>query len=883
MTALLDRRGLLCNQSAPAQLTGIDFIQVVDPGDQHELLVFFVVDPTNVVPGPGPAPMVDGTMLPLAFAGTVTATPEGGDGDVGAALTLLVREWRSVAIGGVARTALYLRFAVPGGFADYRLYIDHPAIDPFFNDLLFSFKQGCDTGLDCAPACDCPPADLRDVAIDYLARDFGSLAQALGDFAAQNYPEWGERIEADQGVMLQEVMAALGDEFAYIQDRLAREMYLETATQRRSRLRLANLVNYTPDPGCNAQCLLSLDLAAQTLTSQALTFTFADRLPFWAVPEGRAPIAFELGTMLRDPTDEELRADRYIDHLFAHATWNQMALHMPDPGDPCLAIGATECLLRPAAGTNKRLPVPAQIPAGEPAGPLAWIGRRMILWSRPTDPSVPVRAWPVTIVQVDQDVVDPLQPFLPGQPLRCTRLRWKAEEALPFALRIDETVMLGNVAPASAGRTETAQFRIGPQDDAKSPAFADFSRAIEREGPTAGGCCARSVTMLHGLAASETDGVNFFGPHVMGRSYRTPDIVVQQLDPGGGAPLNWPWKASLIEALPDTPAFTLEPGMVRPVIHYQRRGEIIEHSDYAADAGWTVRFGGGDFGRTPEDGSAFAVIWRTLLGRRSNVAAGAITAIDPPDGTPRKAALAAVVHVRNPLATSGGVDPEPVESVRETAPEAWRALPFNAIRDEQYRAIIERELGWAQRAAATTRWTGSWLTTFTTADPRDSFAYTADQRAELTGLVDEIRMAGHEACVRDPVYVSLDIEVSLCIAPGHYGGEVRAAVVEALAGRAGDGRVSYFDPDNFTFGQSLYRGGIEAAVQAVPGVLGVTGICVRQRGITGWQPFEAPELPVAANAVLRIDNDPLHPERGTLRVHVSESALHPAGCACCAV
>ena len=68
--------------------------------------------------------------------------------------------------------------------------------------------------------------------MDYLARDFTSLRSALLDFAAQRYPNWAEVIEADGGVMLAEVMAALGDEFSYIQDRFAREAYLETATQR---------------------------------------------------------------------------------------------------------------------------------------------------------------------------------------------------------------------------------------------------------------------------------------------------------------------------------------------------------------------------------------------------------------------------------------------------------------------------------------------------------------------------------------------------------------------------------------------------------------------------------------------------------------------------
>jgi hypothetical protein len=59
-----------------------------------------------------------------------------------------------------------------------------------------------------------------------LARDFISIRNALLDFASQRYPDWTEKIEADAGVMLAEIMAALGDEFSYIQDRYAREAYL---------------------------------------------------------------------------------------------------------------------------------------------------------------------------------------------------------------------------------------------------------------------------------------------------------------------------------------------------------------------------------------------------------------------------------------------------------------------------------------------------------------------------------------------------------------------------------------------------------------------------------------------------------------------------------
>ena len=48
-----DRRAALCEQPAPPRVTGIDFVQVVDPHDQHVLQVFFLIDPDTLV-----APMV---------------------------------------------------------------------------------------------------------------------------------------------------------------------------------------------------------------------------------------------------------------------------------------------------------------------------------------------------------------------------------------------------------------------------------------------------------------------------------------------------------------------------------------------------------------------------------------------------------------------------------------------------------------------------------------------------------------------------------------------------------------------------------------------------------------------------------------------------------
>ena len=117
----------------------------------------------------------------------------------------------------------------------------------------FSFKAGCPSDLDCQPPPPlCPPLAGDAPPIDYLAKDFLSFRQALLDFSALRYPHWQERSEADFGVMFLEALSALADDLSYTQDRVAAEATLITATQRRSVVRHARLVDYEPQPALAA-------------------------------------------------------------------------------------------------------------------------------------------------------------------------------------------------------------------------------------------------------------------------------------------------------------------------------------------------------------------------------------------------------------------------------------------------------------------------------------------------------------------------------------------------------------------------------------------------------------------------------------------------------
>jgi hypothetical protein len=122
--------------------------------------------------------------------------------------------------------------------------------------------------------------------------------------------------------------------------------------------------------------------------------------------------------------------------------------------------------------------------------------------------------------------------------------------------------------------------------------------------------------------------------------------------------------------------------------------------------------------------------------------------------------------------------------------------------------------------------------------------------------------------VLDPVYADIDLSIDICVAPTRYAADVVGEVETVLLGTRGPlGRSGFFSPDNFTFGTPLRRSRLEAAIMMVPGVLAVEGIAIRRRGWFDWRPFTELTYAVDPSETVRLDNDPQHPDRGTLRIH----------------
>ncbi len=805
-----DRRSHLI---ASTTLNGIDFVEIAS-ADQKTLRVHF--------------------LNPVALQGTVSAVAISGGETIPTVAVKPIQDSDWITEEG--HLLLTLRVVAPGDFSRYTLSLTSLKLDAFFNQVIFSFKVLCPSDLDCAPAPpDCPPLSEDLPPIDYLAKDFLSFRRALSDFSALRYPDWQERSEADFGMMFMEALCAIADDLSYSQDRIAAEATLETATQHRSILHHARLVDYEPRPATAARVWLQLDVVTG-LTVRSSLLVGAQS------PEGM-PIPFETGTGLVNPKTGEFQQETFR----VNPLWNraQMQPYWWDDSQRCLKRGATEMW-----AVNHGLGLQA--------------GDRLLIETQVRQGDPPVRE----IVQLIAAIEETDDLF--NHPV--THLIWRQEDALQFDRDLTQdtagnpkTILAGNLVPATQGRRYTETFAIPRDPETHTPTaipgipqaiafLGRYARAQPNSHPA--NPVAAPVRIPQYLYTLRVAPLAWLAPDDPDLS-PLPEIVLQ---PQASAN-PWLWHRRLLDAKPFASAFTLDPARYSRIARISDGSSFQEHLDYDGGEGDTIRFGDGIFGEIPDPESVFQVTYRVGGGAIGNVAADAIATIDP-------AALTSIAAVTNPFPATGGADREPAERVRRLAPQAFRAKQFRAVRSQDYQAAAQT-LPWVQRAGTVFRWTGSWLTVFTTPDPLEGEALTVPQHTQLIDLLNRYRMAGYESYVPSPRYLSLDLRVQVCARPDAFRGDVEAALLVALsATRQRDGTTGFFHVDRWTFGMFLERSALEAAIQNAYGVAGVVAIQYRQRGIT----FTFLDLPdtvqIPVDAILRLDNDPSRPEQGSLNITV---------------
>lgn len=805
---------------AQSRVTGIDFIYVYP--DQKTVDVYFLRPVTSLdIPLPGTIEPGDISIY------SPEATLPVIEVDV-------IDTWTTIN----GQDVLRLKTKTIGDFSLYKFKINSEKVDLFYNDISFSFKASCPSDLDCKlPDHECPPEELIDFPIDYLARDFWSYRGALLDFASLRYPDWADRLEADAGVMMVELMSALGDEMAYYQDRVSREAYLETASQRRSIRRHARLIDYHLHDGLGATGWL--DFEVDVTVNTGMVWIPAGTNVF-ASSDDNTRIDFETGKGIAENSPNSISAGN-----------NEFTPHLWDEDDICLPVGSTELYIE---GHHASILNPGGVPANKK------LDKWVLLKTNPTDPAQPERAQLVrliTVTNTKDHVFD----------VDITHLVWEEEHALKNEFDLTILTVRGNIVPATAGLTNEAYFivddAISTLTVAETDAFSSVpaGETVNRQGHD------ESNIHFFTLPYSQTLPLVYLGDEKL--KYNLPEIsleeVVYDVVTGNwlSKPFTEPWEytntlVGIHSSKPTDNHFTLDDGSWQRVVGYQRTGAEFVHPDYAMNDGVTIRFGDGEFGRIPDKGTVFRVRYRLGGTRRSNVATGTLKNILP---------IISGVAVTNPLPSTGGLDTETPAELRQLASDAFRAITYRAVRPEDYAEAAER-LAWVQKAGSVFRWTGSWLTAFVTPDPKDTVYLPAENRIDLTNQLNRFRQAGREVNVMDPEYASIDLEIEICVSANAYQGQVKERVDIAMMGKKGlQPQEGYFSPDRFTFGTFLERSTLEAAIQDVPGVKAIEKIFYGRRGWFLKQIFSELSYDPGKNAIIRIANDPLHPEQGTLKIY----------------
>ncbi len=724
----------------------------------------------------------------------------------------------------------------PGDFSTYTLRLvqglndsSPPAnVDEQLAAIDFSFKVECPSEFDCEPRRDCPEELPQEPDINYLSKDYSSFRRLMLDRLSVVTPDWRKRNPADLGVTLVEALAYTADQLSYQQDAIATEAYLGTARRRISIRRHARLMDYYLSDGCNARTWVQLlvDNDLPTPAGQEALLAEGVRL-FTAIPDQDTYIA-------ADP-DVYRRAQAAFETMepvaALYQAHNELSFYSWSNQRCCLAKGATAATL---FGHYPNLQRGDILIFSEVLGPETGV-------VADADPNKR-HAVLLTRADLDTDTV-------PNPAVDITRIEWHEEDALQFAFclsadtqagyRDDISVALGNIVLADHGLSISNE-DLGAVPKATLlalPEKADSACAKPRRGAI---------------------GPRFRPkPAMLPLTHQGP--AYQRSQPARAA-MNWPMREV-------RPRIKLHSQLGAEQATWYPQADLLNSDEnkeefvveIESNGRSYIRFGDDRHGKRPQQDTRFSADYRVGNGRAGNIGADTLRHITT--------GVAGISELRNPLAAQGGIAPETIEEARQRVPIAYRTQE-RAVTEADYAEVSERKNG-IQKARADFRWTGSWYTVFMTADREQGRAITDTFADDLRRHIEPHRMAGHDLEVESPQFVPLEIELQLCVKDEYFRSAVKRELLERLSNRQlADGRLGFFHPDSFSFGQDVYLSPLYAAAQKVVGVASMTVNRFQRLGTEEPESLANGVLTIGAYEIARLDNDPNFPEQGILHIRL---------------
>src|SRR6185369_16160173 len=158
---------------------------------------------------------------------------------------------------------------------------------------------------------------------------------------------------------------------------------------------------------------------------------------------------------------------------------------------------------------------------------------------------------------------------------------------------------------------------------------------------------------------------------------------------------------------------------------------------------------------------------------------------------------------------------------------------------------------------------------FVTADRVGGLPVDDTFERDMRGHLERFRMAGHDLEIDGPRFVSLEIEMTVCVKPDYFRSSVKQALLTVFSNRTlADGRLGVFHPDNFTFGQTVFLSGLYQAAQLIAGVASVEITRFQRQGQSSTSSLDTGRLELGRLEIARLDNDPNFAENGVLRLNL---------------
>jgi hypothetical protein len=775
-------------------------------------------------------------------------------------------------------SCLRVRVDKLGDFSIYTLrLVGLSGIDPRYSYLNFSFKVNCPSDLDCQSVHICPGEERIEPEINYLAKDYASFRQLILDRLSLIMPDWQERHVPDLGITLVELLAYVGDYLSYYQDAVATEAYLDTARQRISVKRHGRLVDYFMHEGCNARAWVCLETNIDNDINLAEIY--------FITPYQNATLA---NPILKTEDLRNIESHKY--EVFEPIVTDSLGLiklyekhneiHFYTWGDRscCLPKGATSATLvdewvPPTTTPPKKdkcdddsPPPPPQLQRklklkvgdilifeeikGAKTGNLADIDitHRHPVQITNIQPGID-EVYRVKVNNVSQDMPTPI-----------VEITWATADALPFPLCISAiglapecelieniSVVRGNVVLVDHGRTITGENLGTVQTKAQVI-------LCEGEGQTT------DVTL---------EAVSFY-PRLkyLPLTFSQPIYIHKQTSARSLLMQNprqsIPQITSLISNITnETKLLRWIPKLDLLGSSSQDRHFVVEIEN-EGDA--RLRFGDGELGRMPEAESNFFATYRIGNGIAGNIGADTIAHIVFRQNSPSGLRL----NPRNPLPAKGGTQPEPLSEVKLFAPSSFRKELQRAITAQDYADIVMRDFpDRVQRTAAVLRWTGSGDEVLVVVDPLGEETSNKELLTAISQHLYIYRRIGHDVVVRQAIYVSLDIEMTVCVQAEFLRGHVKAALLNLFSNRIlANGQRGFFHPDNLTFGTGIALSKLIASAQTVVGVdnVVVTKLQRLYEGDNGE--LDSGILSLNSLEIARLDNDLNFPENGQLKINL---------------